>query len=100
MFEELGRSSGELQYAGCELVDLTFSDPNGEFTLRRYFKNNSGESRTVNEAGIYASGVHLPAPVKPGYIYSFCIAHDIVSPAVAVADTELLRVTYVPQTTV
>ncbi len=98
MFEELGRSSGELQYAGCELVDLTFSDPNGEFTIRRYFKNNSGESRTVNEVGIYASGAHIP--VFAGYIYSFCIAHDIATPAVVVANTELLRVTYVPQITV
>lgn len=100
MFEELGRSSGELQYAGCELVDLTFSDPNGEFTIRRYFKNNSGESRTVNEAGIYASGAHITGTGEPGLIYSFCIAHDIVTPAVEVADSELLRVTYVPQITV
>ncbi|GAJ01729.1 unnamed protein product, partial [marine sediment metagenome] len=100
MFEELGRSSGELQYGGCELVDLTFSDPNGEFTIRRFFKNNSGESRTVNEAGIYASGAHITALTHPGHTYSFCIAHDIVSPAVEVADSELLRVTYVPQITV
>ncbi len=100
MFEELGRSSGELQYGGCELVDLTFSDPNGEFTLRRFFINNSGESRTVNEAGIYASGAHIPSTTDAGWTYSFCIAHDIVSPGVAVANTELLRVTYVPQITV
>ena len=100
MFEELGRSSGELQYAGCELVDLTFSDPNGEFTLRRFFKNNSGESRTVNEAGIYASGAHITSTADAGDTYSFCIAHDIATPAVEVADSELLRVTYVPQITV
>ncbi|GAJ12278.1 unnamed protein product, partial [marine sediment metagenome] len=101
MFEELGRSSGELQYGGCELVDLAFSDPNGEFTLRRYFINNSGESRTVNEVGVFAAGAGLPGGEQSvGQIYSFCIAHDIVTPAVAVAEGELLRATYVPQITV
>jgi len=100
MFEELGRSSGELQYGGCDLFGLTFSDPDGEFTLRRYFTNDSGESRTVNEAGIFAAGAHVLSLAHPGQTYSFCIAHDIVSPGVAVADGELLRVTYVPQITV
>ncbi|GAH56769.1 unnamed protein product, partial [marine sediment metagenome] len=30
----------------------------------------------------------------------FCIAHDVVSPGIEVADTQLLRATYVPQITV
>ncbi|GAJ19443.1 unnamed protein product, partial [marine sediment metagenome] len=99
MFEEIGRSSGELQYGGCELNDILFtglSPHDGEFTIRRYFTNNSGESRTVNEAGIYAAG----ASFANGCVSPFCIAHDIVSPEVAVAHGELLRATYVPQITV
>jgi len=96
MFEEIGRSVGELQYGGCELYGLTFSDPNGEFTIRRYFTNKSGESRTINEAGLYAAG----SDYNDNITCPFCIAHDIVSPGVAVADTELLRATYVPQITV
>jgi len=96
MFEEIGRSSGELQYGGCELVDMVISDPDGEFTIRRYFNNKSGESRTVNEVGIYAAG----GSDGDECTYSFCIAHDIVSPGVAVADGQLLRATYVPQITV
>jgi len=95
MFEEIGRSIGELQYGGCELYGLTFSDPNGEFTIRRYFTNQSGESRTINEAGMYAAASDYATATYP-----IGIAHDIVSPGVAVADTELLRATYVPQITV
>mgnify|MGYP001103104521 CR=1 FL=1 len=81
MFEEIGRSSGELQYGGCELSDILFSGlapHDGEFTIRRYFKNNSGESRTVNEVGIYAAGACY---TSPPHVYAFCIAHDIVAPA-------------------
>lgn len=98
MFEEIGRSSGELQYGGCELTDILFSGlapHDGEFTIRRYFKNNSGESREVNEAGIYAAGARYQY-----WTYAFCIARDIVTPAVTVADTELLCATYAPQITV
>ncbi|GAH76262.1 unnamed protein product, partial [marine sediment metagenome] len=51
MFEELGRSEGEIQYGGCELVDLAFVNPNGEFTIRRFFTNKSGQNRVVKEVG-------------------------------------------------
>ncbi|GAJ24889.1 unnamed protein product, partial [marine sediment metagenome] len=73
MFEEIGRSSGELQYGGCELTDILFSGlapHNGEFSIRRFFKNNSGESRTVNEVGIHAAG----AAYVDKCVYAFCIA--------------------------
>ena len=100
MFEEFGRSIGEFQYGGCELIGLAFSDPNGEFTIRRYFNNACGVSKTVNECGIHAIGSQHGTSTGDGFAWPFCIAHDIVSPGVAVADAELLRATYVPQITV
>lgn len=96
MFEEKGQSVGEFDVGGCELVGLTFSDPNGEFTIRRYFTNNCGQSITVNEVGIVSTGEDN----SEAFTWLVLIAHDIVTPGVAVADAELLRVTYVPQITV
>lgn len=85
----------EFEYGGTEVLSPIFSDPNGEFTIRRYFTNSSGVSITVNEVGIQAVGEDTS---NAGY--AFLIARDIVSPGVAVADTEILRATYVPQITV
>jgi len=93
-----GRAAGQLEYGGCELVGITFSDPNGQFTIRRYFTNNSGGAITVQEAGIYAAGT-LYLVNMLGSSWPFCIARDLTG-AVAVANTELLRVTYVVQITV
>lgn len=100
MFEVWGQVEAEqIEYGGCELVGITFSDPNGEFTIRRYFTNASGSSITVNEVGIHAAGTKYNLS-SIGETWAFLIAHDIVSPGIAVADTQLLRVTYVPQITV
>lgn len=71
----------EFEYGGSELLQPVFSDPNGSLVLRRFFTNNSGNSITVNEAGILA---------YPGRL----IVHDAVSPGIALPDTELLKVTY------
>jgi len=89
-----GRATGRLEYGGCELVGIAFVNPNGEFVIRRYFTNLSGGSITVNEVGIYSVGG------QDNYAWAFLIARDIVSPGLAVANNELLRVTYVPQITV
>lgn len=94
-----GRSAGQLEYGGCEFIGITFSDPNGEFTIRRYFTNASGGSITVNEVGMHAVGCFYHASTI-GDSWVFLVARDIVSPGVAVADTEILRATYVPQITV
>jgi hypothetical protein len=42
--------------------------------------------------GIYAMGTH-----SASQCWSFLVARDIVSPGIAVANNELLGVTYVPQ---
>ena len=96
LFEEFGRDlSRGILYGGCEVFGLSFSGPNGQFTIRRFFANASGDSWTVHEVAIYAMGTH-----HSGQCWSFMIARDIVSPGITVADGELLAVTYVPQITV
>ena len=94
-----GRAATQLEYGGCELVGITFANPNGELTIRRYFTNLSGGSITVNEAGIHSVGTQY-AGTADYYAWAFLIARDIVSPGVAVANGELLRVAYVVQITV
>jgi len=90
-----GRNAGQLEYGGCELIGITFSEPTGEFTIRRYFTNASGGSITVNEVGLHAAGTQIGTAAWP-----FLIARDVVSPGITVADGEILRVIYVPQITV
>jgi len=92
-----GRAAGELEYGGCELVGLTIANPNGEFTIRRYFTNNSGGGITVEEVGIHALGTMYNVGLN--YTWAFLIARDLTG-GVAVANTELLRATYVVQITV
>lgn len=94
-----GTGAGLLEYGGCELVGIAFADPNGQFTIRRYFTNHSGGLITVQEAGIYAVGTLYKATSPFGTPWPFCIARDLTG-AVPVNDTELLRVTYVVQITV
>jgi len=90
-----GEAAGELQYGGCELLPIVIANPNGEFTIRRYLTNVSGGGITVEEVGIYSPGSdYLTFDAWP-----FCVARDLTG-GVAVANTELLRVTYVVQITV
>ena len=35
-----------------------------------------------------------------GQVYSFCVAHDVISPAIALNNGQVLQVTYTPQITV
>jgi hypothetical protein len=93
-----GRGVGQMEYGGSEIVNLALSNPNGSFDLRRYFTNQSGNPITVNECGIYAAGCHPSSTL--GASSAFCIARDLVSPGVAVANTEILRVIYTLQITV
>jgi len=93
-----GRAGGEMEYGGCELVNIAFADPNGTFDVRRYFTNLSGGAITVEEVGINAAGGHYVSN-DWGPVFPFCIARDLTG-GVAVANTELLRVTYTIQITV
>lgn len=90
-----GEGAGQLLYGGTEVFGLTFANPNGEFTIRRYFTNVAGGAISVVESGIYA-----PAHIKTTFTpYSFCIARDVFG-AVVVNNGEILRVTYIVQITV
>jgi len=84
----------EIEYGGTEVLSPIFAGANGEFTKRRYFTNNSGLSITVEEVGIQAVGEDTG---NNGY--AFLIARDLTA-GIAVLDTQILRVTYVPQITV
>jgi hypothetical protein len=86
-----GRGAGQILHGGTEVFGLTFTNPNGQFTIQRYFTNNSGGAITINEIGIYSAGEGQ---------YSFCIYRDLVSPAVVVADTEILLAQIIPGITV
>jgi len=79
----------KVHYSGCEVVDdESYVNPNGSFTLRRYFTNKSGGAVSVSEVGITAT---------PEAVY---IARDLVSPAVNVLNNETLKVEYTFQITV
>lgn len=93
-----GDGAGEMEYGGCEFTAMVIADPNAQFTMRRYFTNNSGGGITVEEVGIYAAGTQYVTN-DWGHAWPFCAARDLTG-GVAVADTEILRVTYVPQITV
>jgi hypothetical protein len=82
-----------MEYGGCELVNLLFSNPNGSLDIRRYFTNNSGGPITVQECGLYAAGT------IDGGSFSFCIARDLTG-GITVNHTEILRATYTLQITV
>jgi hypothetical protein len=91
-----GRSQGEFEYSSCEVLPVVSASPNVTFDIRRYFTNNSGGALTVNEVGLQAVMANttnlLRAPIL--------IARDVVSPGVAVANTEILKVTYTPSITI
>jgi hypothetical protein len=91
-----GHSAGTLNHGGTEVTDLSVANPNGSFIIRRYFTNNSGGDVTVEECGIYTSAIRNNNLDNDYY----CIARDVVAPAVVVANTEILVVTYTVQITV
>ena len=94
-----GRAGGQLEYSGCGLLNFLIAGAVVSFDLVRYFANNSGGPITINECGIYSVGTGTTVQGSQ-YAWSFCSARDLVAPGVAVAHTELLRVTYTISTTV
>lgn len=100
-FETKGSANPELEYGACEIFGLAVANPNGQFSIRRLFTNNSGAAITVNECGIYAAATHYGNYGSPGgQAFAHCIARDQVSPGVTINNGEVLAVTYTPQITV
>lgn len=90
-----GSGAGQFEYSGCGIPAApTFVNPNGEFTIRRYFTNNSGGAITVNEVGMHVVGTMIDRS------FPFLITRDVLGVGVGVLNGEILRVSYVPQTTV
>ena len=87
----------QLEYGGCEVINQSYANPNGQFTIQRYFTNNSAVPITVNEVGLQSPGCY-PADNTP--TYAFLMARDVVPGGIALAASEILRVTYVVQITV
>ena len=101
MFRARGTALAELEYGGCEIFGLNIANPNGRFNIRRLFRNESGGAVTVNECGIYSIGsFRMVSDDEAGGVYAYCIARDLISPAINVLNSEDLAVTYTPQITV
>lgn len=101
MFDIRGQSQGEFEYGGCEVSGITIAPPSASFVIRRFFYNHSGGALTVEEVGILSMGFvqYVSGPdytAKPG---SIVIARDLTG-GIAVADNELLLVTYTTSITV
>jgi hypothetical protein len=101
LFEEYGQSYGEMEMSACEILPMLVSNPNAEFTVRRYFTNNCGSPLTVKEVGLQAAATWMNNGTYAIYqADAFLIARDVVSPGITVNNGELLKVTYTPKITV
>lgn len=94
-----GTAANQFEYGGCEVLPASVSHPTAQFSIRRYLTNSSGGAITVNEVGIYCSG-YSESLGADHRVFPVCIARDVVAGGIAVANTELLRVTYTIQVTV
>jgi len=107
LFRVYGTARAQFEYGAVDIFGYSVSDPNASFNIRRLFRNSSGGSLTVNECGMYACGCRwgwriatMYAEGMMGWPTPICIARDIVSPGIVVANGEDLVVTYTPQITV
>jgi len=100
MFREYGMSIGEMEYGATILRPIATANPNSSFDIVRRFTNLSTAAITVQEVGIMMCMPITPVFVAPnGGAIGMC-ARDVVGPGVAVANTEILVVTYTPSITV
>jgi hypothetical protein len=102
-----GSALTEMEYDGCGMFGKVVANPNGEFSIGRLFRNNSGEAIAVEEVGLYAAVTRYVYreyssiwTYKVGDSWAACVARDVVAPAVNVANGETLEVVYTPQITV
>jgi len=106
MIDPQGSAQAEMEYDGCGMYGKTIANPNGEFSIGRLFRNNSGEAITVEEVGLYAAVCKKQFlsydPIcarRAGDAYAACVARDVTG-GVVVANGETLEVVYTPQITV
>lgn len=99
-----GTCGAEMEYGATDIYGLSISNPNGSFTMRRIFMNNSGEAITVQECGIYTPlSRYIAWASGDGAVnynaFIVCAAHDTFA-GIAVANAESLEVDYTPSITV
>jgi len=85
-----GTSAGQLQYSVTVFGAPTTTAPGTSFIVTRVFTNNSGNSITINEIGLYS---YLPT-------YSFLIVHDNLTSPVTLANGETVTLNYTFTTTI
>ncbi|GAI69508.1 unnamed protein product [marine sediment metagenome] len=86
-----GTGVGEITHIASEAVDKSYGDTTWTHTLVRYFNNNTGANRLINEValvGIYGRFGH---PTGGPYIL---MSRDKLASTVTVPDTGQLKVTY------
>lgn len=80
-----GNGAGQLAHGAVTFVAPTTVGSDRYWNAVRTFTNNSSGDITVNEVGVYV-GVTGP--------YYYCIARDLVSPGVLIANTKVGTLTY------
>lgn len=107
MIDPQGSAQAEMEYDGCGMFGKSIANPNGEFSIGRLFRNNSGEAVAVEEVGLCAAVTRYVYyeygtvyTRKVGDSWAACVARDVVAPAVNVSNGETLEVVYTPQITV
>ena len=83
-----GNLAGQLSYAAGEVPAESYDAPSKTYTVQhvRFFNNNSGGDITISEVGLVSRG--------DGGTYKKMLSRDLLTPAVVVASTGLLRITY------
>ena len=84
-----GTSSGTLEHFPSSGTNFNTSGSTASFDLERLFRNSSGGSITINEAGVYC--VIDENSSVTGHI---CLIRDIVSPGFVVNNGEYMRIVY------
>ena len=101
LFQLFGSASPEVEYSGCEIFGYTVVNPSASFNVRRLFTNSGVAILNIAEAGMYMAGCkYAPTGSYSGHVWPYCVARDVISPAIAVNPGQVLQVTYTPQITV
>lgn len=77
-------------HGGMELIAHAYADPDGSFTFRKYFTNNSGSSITLNEIGLNTMVINSGV----GDAFPTLLARDIIGGGQVVANNEILDARY------
>jgi hypothetical protein len=87
-----GVGAGQMEHQAGTKTEPTVAGSSISCTLKRIFINNSGNTITVTESGIYCYG--------GGTTWDFCIVRDVLPAGVAVPDGGAITVTYTLTVTV